>query len=274
MMHGYPYQDDIRVTVSNRNIPIRISGRGRPLLLLHGFPLDGRMWDRLVPLLSMDHLCIVPDLRGFGRSAEEDKSFSMANLADDCNGLLDALQVRQPVVVCGLSMGGYVAMQFADRYAMRIACLVLTNTRANADDPSLIANRLALSSIGLTNGVPKVVLPMLERLFSKHTASNQPQVVEWVRSMMLETRASTYAWAQLAMAARNDFRSKLPCWNMPVVCVAGAEDTMTSPADMRQMAEEFPNSEMHVLANSAHLTPLECPIAFAQIVLKATTGLP
>ncbi len=269
-MLGYPYQDDILVSVLNRRVPVRISGGGQPILLLHGYPLDGRMWDRLVPLLSMDHLCIVPDLRGFGRSVEEDKSFSIANLADDCNNMLDALQIRQPVVVCGLSMGGYVALQFANRYAARLACLVLTNTRANADDQVFAANRRSLASIGLTNGVSKVVLPMLEKLFSPNTFSNQPQVIELVRSMMLSTRASTIAWAQLAMAAREDFLSKLQAWHMPVVCIAGAEDSITPPDVMRQMANAFPISEMHVVASSAHMTPMECPTEFAQIVRQAT----
>ncbi len=272
-MHGYPYQDDILVSVTNRKVPVRISGRGMPLLLLHGYPLDGRMWDRVVPLLSTDHLCIVPDLRGFGRSEEEDKSFSIADLADDCHQLLNALQIRRQVVVCGLSMGGYVALQFANRYAASLACLVLTNTRANSDDHVIASNRRTMASIGLTNGVSKVVLPMLEKLFSRNTLANQPQVVELVRSMMLSTRASTIAWAQLAMAEREDLLSKLHGWNMPVVCVAGAEDSITPPDVMRQMASGFPNSAMHVVASSSHLTPIECPAEFAQIVRQATAVL-
>ncbi len=272
-MHGYPFVDSINVSVSNRTIPIRLSGSGVPLLLLHGYPLDSRLWDRLVPLLATDHLCIAPDLRGFGRSVEERMSFSIADLADDCCELLDGLQIRRSVVVCGLSMGGYVAMKLAELHATRVASLILTNTRANADDASGASNRRASASLALSHGVAKAVLPMSDKLLSVQTCSNQPKVVELVRTMMLETRASTIAWAQLAMADREDFRVKLRAWQMPVVCVAGAEDTIAPPGVMAEMSAGIPNSELNIVPNSAHLTPLECPEEFAQIVRNATTAL-
>ena len=272
-MHGYPFVDSITVSVSNRMIPLRLSGSGLPLLLLHGYPLDCRLWDRLVPLLATDHLCIAPDLRGFGRSIEERMSFSLADLANDCCQLLDELQIRQSVVVCGLSMGGYVAMQFAERHAARVASLILTNTRANADDTLGASNRRSSASLALSQGVAKVVLPMSDKLLSLQTLSNQPKVVDLVRTMMLETRASTIAWAQLAMADREDFRVKMRSWQMPVVCVAGSEDTIVPLGVMAEMSRGIPHSEMIVVPNSAHLTPLECPEEFAQIVRKATSAL-
>ena len=147
-----------------------------PLLILHGYPLDSRLWDRLVPLLATDHLCIAPDLRGFGRSVEERKSFSIADLAEDCCKLLDGLQIRRSVVVCGLSMGGYVAMQCAARHAARVASFILTNTRANADDALGASNRRASASLALSQGVAKVVLPMSDKLLSSQTLSQIPPI--------------------------------------------------------------------------------------------------
>ena len=265
--------DNVVIPVSNRKIPIRISGEGQPILLLHGYPLDSRLWDKLVPLLSMDHLCISPDLRGFGQSDEESKSFSIADLADDCEKILGELQIRRPVVVCGLSMGGYVAMQFAERHATRLASVILTNTRANADDEAGAAARRTVAGVALTEGVAAVVLPMLAKMMSPQTMSHQIRVVELVRSMMLETPASTIAWAQLAMSVREDFRFRMRSWKIPVVCVAGTEDTIAPPEIMEQMARLAPKSEMHIVSNSAHLTPLECPEEFAQIVRKTTSVL-
>ncbi len=265
-MHGYPFQDIVQVAVGDRTIPVRIAGRGVPLVLLHGYPLDSRLWDRVVPLLSTEFLCIAPDLRGFGCSVEESKSFSMANLADDCIQILDAMQIRQSITLCGLSMGGYVAMEVAQRHPERLARLILTNTRANADDSAGIATRRTAAGRALTEGVPQVVLPMLSKLLSPHTITNQPEVVELVRSMMLETRASTIAWAQLGMAARMDFHGKMRDWTMPVVCIAGAEDPITPPNVLEQMSRELPNAQFHCVGNSAHLTPLECPQEFAKII--------
>lgn len=98
-------------------------------------------------------------------------------------------------------------------------------------------------------------------------------VVDLFRTMMLETRASTIAWAQLAMANREDFRVKMRSWQMPVVCVAGAEDTIAPTGVMAEMSAGIPDSEMNIVPNSAHLTPLECPEEFAQIVRKASSTL-
>ena len=265
-MHGYPFKDIVQVDVGDRKIPVRISGRGVPLVLLHGYPLDSRLWDRVVPLLSTEFLCIAPDLRGFGCSAEESKSFSMANLADDCIAILDAMQIRQSIALCGLSMGGYVAMEMAQRYPERLARLILTNTRANADDSAGIVTRRSAAAMALTEGVPKVVLPMLSKLLSQKTVANQPEVVELVRAMMLETRASTIAWAQFGMAARADFRYMMRGWTIPVVCIAGAEDPITPPEVLEQMSRELPNAQFHSVENSSHLTPLECPQEFARII--------
>lgn len=265
-MHGYPFKDIVQVALGDRKIPVRIAGRGVPLMLLHGYPLDSRLWDRVVPLLCTEFLCIAPDLRGFGCSDEEPKSFSMANLAEDCTKILDALQIRQSIALCGLSMGGYVAMEFAQRYPERLARLIFTNTRANADDSAGMAMRRSAAGMALTEGVPQVVLPMLSKLLSRHTIASQPEVVELVRSMMLETRASTIAWAQLGMAARVDFQRKVREWTMPVVCIAGAEDPITPPDVLEQMARELPNAQFHCVENSAHLTPLECPQEFAKII--------
>jgi 3-oxoadipate enol-lactonase len=265
-MHGYPFKDIVQVAVGDRKISVRIAGRGIPLMLLHGYPLDSRLWDRVVPLLCTKFLCVAPDLRGFGCSAEEPKSFSMANLADDCIKILDAMQIRQSINLCGLSMGGYVAMEVAQRYPERLSRLILTNTRANADDSVGMAARRSAAALALTDGVPKVVLSMLSKLLSQHTIANQPEVVELVRSMMLETRASTIAWAQLGMAARANFQYKMRDWTMPVVCIAGAEDQITPSEVLEQMSRELPNAEFHSVGNASHLTPLECPQEFAKII--------
>ena len=272
-MHGYPFKDIVQVVVSNRKIPVRISGRGAPLILLHGYPLDSRLWEGVVPLLSSDFLCIAPDLRGFGGCVEETKSFSMADLAKDCILLLDAMQVRQPITLCGLSMGGYVAMEVAQRYPERLARLILTNTRANADDLAGMATRRSVAGAALTEGVSKAVLPMLEKLLSQKTMQEQPNVVGLVRSMLLETRASTVAWAQLAMADREDFTSKLAGWEIPVDCIAGAEDRITPPNVLERMSKGLSKSKYHLIENSAHLTPLECPQEFAKIILNKSCRL-
>ena len=265
-MHGSPFSDRIAVSLTGRSVSVQIAGRGVPILLLHGYPLDSRLWDRLVPLLATDYLCIAPDLRGFGNNAEEPTSFSIVDLADDCAKVLDALQIRRPCIVCGLSMGGYVAMQFVERHIERIASAILTNTRCKSDDATGVSLRYSVATSALRIGVSATVAPMLEKLLSPETLRCQASVVELVRSMVFETRASTIAWSQLAMAHREDFAKKMMSWNLPVTCVGGALDSICPPGVIEQMHHAIPNSKMVLVNDSAHLTPLECPDEFAAIV--------
>ncbi len=87
-------------------------GKGTPLVLLHGYPLDHRLWDDVVPLLEDQFDLILPDLRGFGGSSTVDAFYTMEDIASDIAGLLDFLGI-QKTAIAGHSMGGYVALAFA-----------------------------------------------------------------------------------------------------------------------------------------------------------------
>src|SRR5262249_54296053 len=104
------------VTVAGERFAVRDEGRGPPVLLVHGFPLDHGMWDAQVAALAPRQRVLAPDLRGFGRSVVTDGSVPMARMADDLAALLDALDVREPVVYVGFSMGGYVGWPFVERH--------------------------------------------------------------------------------------------------------------------------------------------------------------
>ena len=87
-------------------------GRGMPVLLVHGFPLDHSMWDAQIEILGESFRVLAPDLRGFGQSGVTEGSVAMEQHADDLAALLDCLGIDQPIVICGLSMGGYIAFEF------------------------------------------------------------------------------------------------------------------------------------------------------------------
>ena len=110
-------------------------GAGSPLLLMHGFPLDHSMWADLRLDGDAVFRLIAPDLRGFGNSPARGETTSMELFADDLAGLLDSLEIDEPSVVCGLSMGGYVALQFWRKHRRRLRALIFCDTRAAADSP-------------------------------------------------------------------------------------------------------------------------------------------
>ncbi|MFN9640320.1 MAG: alpha/beta fold hydrolase [Pirellula sp.] len=261
--HGFPFQDQVTVDLGKRQIPLKIAGTGNPILFLHGFPLNASMWETTIELLADDFLCLAPNLRGFGNAPEERKSFSLGDLARDCRDLLAAKAVRQPVVVCGLSMGGYVAMQFANDFPDLVSQLVLSNTRANADDEAGVQSRLKMASNALTLGTERAAGEMLQKLVCKFTHENNPNVVTCVRQMLLSTHPSTVAWAQLTMCKRPSFFETMEDWRFPTLCVAGTDDFITPPSVLERMQLEIPGSRYAEIANSAHLTPMEQPEVFA-----------
>ena len=105
-------------------------GTGRPLVLIHGFPMDHSVWARQVEALAPHYRVITPDLRGFGRSSATPGKVTVADWADDLAAMLDALKIGEPIVLGGLSMGGYVAFRFFEVYRSRLAGLILCDTRA------------------------------------------------------------------------------------------------------------------------------------------------
>ena len=118
---------------SPSSLPVDIVGQGPPVVLLHSFPLDRRMWRHQHSLAEIVEL-FLPDLPGFGESLPSPVATTVEVMADGVAAMLDAQNVRTKVVVGGLSMGGYVALAFARKYPERLRGLILADTRAEADD--------------------------------------------------------------------------------------------------------------------------------------------
>jgi pimeloyl-ACP methyl ester carboxylesterase len=197
------------VTVGDARLAVHTSGSGRPLVLLHAFPLDHEMWRRQAELDESLRL-IVPDLRGFGGSAGTVPT-SIAELADDVAGILDALHVAEPAVVCGVSMGGYVAQHVAARHPDRVAALVLVDTKLEADSPEARAARTDLA--GKVGRVGQAILAdaMIPRLFavpattaSAAAKARHAENLAAVDAMIRRQRVETIQAALAALGERPD----------------------------------------------------------------------
>lgn len=251
-----------------RRVHVRISGSGKPLLLLHGYPLDSRMWLPLMERLSSLFLCVAPDLRGFGESPEERFSYELEDLAFDTCAILQIVAPNSRPILCGLSMGGYVAMRYMSAFGESVDRVVLTNTRANADDSAAQQVRRETAANALKQGPEQVVAPMIEKLLSQRTVASNPSVVDSMKQMMFSTKPSSIAWAQLAMANRPDSLSELATWSCPTICIAGASDPITPPAALQSIADRIPGASIRIDPDSAHMTPLESPDWFAKQILE------
>lgn len=236
------------------------NGPGPVVVLLHGFPFNRTMWAAQVGEIGSVYRVITPDLRGHGETAAPEGVYTIDAMADDVIELLDALQIRERVVIGGLSMGGYVALSLAVRHAGRFRGLVLMDTRAGADTPEAAANRETLArEVEATGAVAGVVDAMLPRLFSPLTRAQHPERIDAVHRSMLRTHPRAVVGALRGMAARPDRTKDLPGITLPTLVLVGEDDQITPPSEAQAMAEAIPNARLDVIPNAGHLSPVENP---------------
>lgn len=243
------------------------SGSGRPVVLLHAFPLSARMWDAQRPQLAARCCLVTPDLRGFGGSAPGDDPPSVDAMADDVAALLDRLGLPS-VVLGGLSMGGYVAMAFLRRHPERVAALVLADTKAGADPEPAVANRLRMADTLEAEASPRALLDeVAPNLVGDTTKDCRPDVVDLIDEMVRECDPAAAAWAQRAMAARPDSFDTLRAATVPTLVLVGEEDALSPPAEAEAMAAAVPGGRGEFVIKAAgHLSSLELPDVFAAVL--------
>src|SRR5262245_45230872 len=221
-----------QVSIGDIALHVTDQGSGRPLLLVHGFPLDHTMWSEQIAFLSQMTRVIAPDLRGFGQSDVTPGSVTMEQFADDLVALLGAMHVNEPVMFCGLSMGGYIAWQFFARHRKQLAALILCDTRAAADTPEGAAGRLKTAERVLAEGAQVVAESMLPKLFAPASLEKNAPYVAASLEVMLRTNQVGIAAALRGMAQRPDFTSRLPQIDVPTLVLCGQHDSIATPQEM------------------------------------------
>jgi pimeloyl-ACP methyl ester carboxylesterase len=268
------------VSVNGTTLAVETCGSGLPLVLLHAFPLDHRMWQRVLPLA--DHLrLIIPDQRGFGGSVGGDDSTaepaSIGQLAEDVVGLLDALHVSEPAVIAGVSMGGYVAQQVAACHPDRVHSLILCDTKFAADTSEARAGRADLAARVGRVGQRILAEAMIPNLLAKAPTVESPSkrnaVEQLLHEMITRQPVATIQAALAALGQRPDMTAAMQQCDRPVLLICGAEDTITPPTVMQAMEELLPQGRLLVVPEAGHLVPLEAPEIFCEAVL-AFLGLP
>jgi len=235
-------------------------GPGDPLVLLHAFPLNGKMFEPQITALSSDRRVVAPDYPGFGRSPRTPAQPDMRYYAEGLGDLLDRLHFER-VILGGVSMGGYVAFECMRLFPERISALVLANTRPEPDPSEMreVRNEMALRVA--RDGVEVLVELQMERLLSSESLQDQG-LVEKVRTIILENSPDGAVAALSAMRERPDSRPLLGEIDVPTLVVGGEEDDISSPEVMGAMAAEIPGASHLTIPNVAHLSNLEAPEKF------------
>jgi 3-oxoadipate enol-lactonase len=239
----------------------RGEGPEYPAVLLHAFPLNRKMWAPQVEALAGTRRVITPDYPGFGSSPRPPAQPDVRYYAEQVRELLDRLKLEH-VILGGLSMGGYVAFACLTLFPERISTLVLANTRPDPDTEEIKETRRETARRVAEEGVEVLPKLQLERLLAPDTLENKEDVVETVRTMMLESSPDGVVAALGAMRERPDSTSLLGKISVPTLVLGGAEDALSTPEVMGEMAEKIPNSRHLTLEGAGHLSNLEAPVEF------------
>jgi len=248
-------------------------GEGAPLVLLHAFPLSSAMWLGQREQLAKKFRVITPDLRGFGGSPLGTEEPSIDTMADDVVTLLRSKGVAK-AVIGGMSMGGYVAMAICRRHPDRVQGLILADTKATADSETARQNRERIADRIIDEGrVDVLAEELLPNLVGPTTFRQRALVYGRVRGLLQATPAAAAAWAQRAMAARQDSMETLRGVKVPALVIVGSEDTLATEEDARAMVEALPNAVLQVIPRAGHLCAIEQPDLFNQTVSEFVSAV-
>lgn len=232
--------------------------RRPPVVLLHGFPLDGRMWKPVAERLAGPFFVLVPHLAGFGGSPTLPCGWSLVDQAEAVYRWVRRREGR-PFALVGFSMGGYVALALAGQYAESLAALSLVDSRAAADTPEAARRRLKEAHRVETEGSDAFLEAFLPRLLAPATLKERPGLYTAVRRIGRDQPPATLAQALKAMAARPSRVEVIRTLKVPFLGLAGGEDALTPPEEGRALAAQAPRGAFHEIGGAGHLAPLENP---------------
>lgn len=254
------------VAINQHQVHYIEKGRGKPVILIHGFPLDHRIWAGQIDHLAETYRVIAVDLPGFGRS-QAAGPLSIAEMADCVRELatrIDAL----PAVVAGLSMGGYVALAWVKHCPTDIDGMILVDTKAEGDSAEARQNRNRMIERVGSSGAGAVADDMMPKLIAARTLHDQPQTVQQLRDMIESQPPQAIQWALAAMRDRDDLADFIQSIADPTLIIVGEQDPLTPPDGARRMQQRISRSQLALIPGCGHLPPLEKPAETAQAMIR------
>ncbi len=231
-------------------------GRGIPLVLIHGYPLDRSIWELAEVLLDNDFDMVVPDLRGFGESDAADAGRSILAYAEDVAGVMRHVGLAK-AIVAGHSMGGYVALALMRQHPEVVAGLGLISSQILPDPPERKQARYAAARDVMTDGVG----PVAESMAAKLSADLRVQAA--MRALISRQRPAGLVSALEAMAERPDSTDTVAAATVPVLIVHGAADALIPVERGRSIQEILPKARYVELPAAGHMAMMEDPAAVA-----------
>jgi 3-oxoadipate enol-lactonase len=263
---------DLSIPVGNFNLSYDDLGEsGTPVIFLHGYPFSKAMWRKQIDFLQTTNRVIACDIRGFGDSEDESSILSIDLFAEDLLQFMDSLKIEK-AIVCGLSMGGFIALNAHKRFPERFEALILCDTQCIADTAAVKEKRYKTIDDISTNGVKNFNDGFIENVFHKDSLSNKKELVEELRKVVFENSQHIITAGLTALAERTETCSTLGAISIPTMIICGREDTVTPLAQSDFMHQMIEGSTMHVIDNAGHVSNLEHPDEFNQYLLDFLTA--
>ncbi len=241
--------------------------QGHAVIFIHGFPLNRSMWEPQLEALSKSYRVVSYDVRGHGQSDVGDGQYSLEFFVDDLILGMDHLKIES-AVLCGLSMGGYIALRAVERHADRFKGLVLCDTKSEADSDEVKIKRAAAVHTVKKEGVKSFANGFVKTVLTEKTFKTKPDLVESVLKMIQGNSPLGISGALLAMAARTDTTAALASMTLPTLLLVGKEDQLTPPSVSEAMMKRMPHAAISVIPEAAHLSNLENPAVFNERLLE------
>ena len=261
--------NNIKLTVNDCLVSYNDEGpEGAPIIVfIHGFPLNKSMWDKQLNALKDDYRVIAYDIRGHGDSEIGTVDFSIDLFVTDLLSLMDALKIEK-TMLCGLSMGGYIALNAIENHPDRFTELILSDTNCTADSPEAKEKRMNTIISIKKNGVEKLADDLLPNLFAAESFKSNSEEIAAVKEMIVTTTIPSLNNSLHALANRKETCSKLAKIKVPVLILVGEEDKITPPEAASAMQEKIKDSVLQVIPHAGHLSNMENENEFNSQLIK------
>ncbi len=253
---------NLSIAVNNFNLSYDDVGEGNiPIIFLHGYPFDKTMWLGQLDFLKLSYRLIACDIRGFGESKDEESALSIAMFGDDLIQFMDQLHIHK-AVVCGLSMGGFIALNAYQKFPNRFESLILCDTQCIADTAEGKAKRYATIDEIIENGVTSFNEGFIKKVFHKDSLTEKKELVEQLRGVVFSNSEQIIIHGLVALAERSESCSTLSEITVPTLIICGREDIVTPLSESEFMNANIKGSILKVIDKAGHVSNLEQPEAF------------
>lgn len=228
----------------------------KTIIFLHGFPFNKNMWRDQLESLEDNITGIAVDIRGHGNSTKGHGFFSIDVFAKDLGVLMRKLDIEE-AVLCGISMGGYIALRAYQLFPEKISGLILCDTHSKADDDAGKQKRFDAVQAVLQHGRRPYAIGFVGNVFSARSVEDKPEAVELIKSSIRRNSISSICATLLALAARTDTTDVLNEIKVPTLIIRGKEDKITPAELMEELHKKIKGSTYIEFEHCGHLPNLE-----------------